>query len=459
MPSEADVFAALRHVQDPDLHRDIVSLGFIKDLKIAAGAVSFAIDLTTPACPVKDQLKAEAERHVKALPGVTSVDIRLIATPRPKAGPAAPILPGVRHLIAIASGKGGVGKSTTAAALAVALARAGATVGILDADVYGPSIPTMFAATERPAMNAKQQLVPLERAGIKLMSMGLLTEASTPVVWRGPIATQMVRQFLGAVDWGTLDYLLVDLPPGTGDIQLTLVQGAPLTGAVIVTTPQEVALGVAKRGLGIFGQTNVPILGLIENMSGFECPSCHTTTAIFKQGGGRAAAKELNLPFLGAVPLDPETVLAGDAGEPVVLRAPKSPAAQAFRTAAGELARQAAIATEGLAEAKAHPAKVEPAGPSGMRIVWDDGHESRYSYRALRLACPCAACVDEFTGEKRLDPASVPADVHALMTGTIGRYALNFRWSDGHDSGIYTYGRLRVLCECPACKASAAVAR
>ena len=456
MPSDADVLNALKAVQDPDLHRDIVSLGFVKDLKTSGGDVAFTIELTTPACPVKEQLKGEAEKRVRALSGVKTVSIQMTANVRGRPGPAAPILTGVKNLIAIASGKGGVGKSTTTTNLAAALARAGASVGILDADVYGPSIPTMFGATERPAMNDKQQMIPLQRQGIKLMSMGFLADASTPVIWRGPIATQLIRQFLGSVDWGILDYLLVDLPPGTGDVQLTLVQTAPLTGAVIVMTPQEVALGVAKRGLKLFQQTNVPILGVVENMSGFECPKCGETTAIFKQGGGKAAAKELGLPFLGSVPLDPETVLGGDAGEPVVTRSPEAPAARAFRQVAGELARQAAIVSAGMAEATSRPETIEPLGPAALKITWDDAHVSTYAYRSLRLACPCALCVDEWTGARRLDPASVPGDVHAVSSGTIGRYALNFRWSDGHDSGIYTYGRLRSLCECPACRKTAA---
>ncbi len=456
MPTEADVLDALRAVQDPDLHRDIVSLGFVKDLKVSGGGVSFTIELTTPACPVKDQLKAEAERRVRALPGVKTVSVAMTANVRGREGPPAPILTGVKHLIAIASGKGGVGKSTTSSNLAVALAATGASVGILDADLYGPSIPVMFGATGRPAMNAKQQIVPLASQGVKLMSMGLIADQNTPVIWRGPIATQMIRNFLGAVDWGILDYLLIDLPPGTGDVQLSLVQGAPLTGAVIVMTPQEVALGVAKRGLKLFEQTQVPILGVIENMSGFTCSHCGKTTAIFKQGGGKAAAQELGFPFLGSIPLDPEAVLGGDAGEPVVTRSPDSPAAKAFRAAAGELARQVAIVAAGMAEVKSRPQTIEPMGATGLRIVWDDGHVSTYGYRNLRLACPCAACIDEFTGEKRLDPKTVPADAHALTTGTIGRYALNFRWSDGHDSGIYTYARLRALCECPQCRGAAA---
>lgn len=459
MPTDADVLQALRAVQDPDLHRDIVSLGFVKNLKISGGRVAFTVELTTPACPVKDQLKAEAEKVVKALKGVTEVAVEMTADVRPRPGPPTAVLPGVRHLVAIASGKGGVGKSTTSANLAVALARTGARVGLMDADVYGPSIPGMFGATERPAMTPEQRLLPLERQGVKLVSMGLLMDEKTPVIWRGPIATQMIRNFLGAVEWGELDYLLVDLPPGTGDVQLSLVQGAPLTGAVIVTTPQEVALGVAKRGLKIFEQTNVPILGVVENMSGFVCTHCGTRTAIFKEGGGRVAARELGLAFLGAVPLDPETVLAGDSGEPVVTRRPDSPAGKAFRAVAGELVRQVAMAAAAQVQGAPKPAKIEPLGKTGMRITWDDGHVSPYGYRDLRLACPCAGCVDEFTGAKRLDPATVPADVHALTSGTVGRYALNIRWSDGHDGGIYTFARLRAMCACSACRGEAAAVR
>lgn len=238
---------------------------------------------------------------------------------------------GVRHIIAIASGKGGVGKSTVTTNLAIALRQMGATVGLLDADLYGPTQPGMLGTQgTRGKTNGNGLLVPTEKHGVKVVSIGLLTEEDSPMIWRAPMATQMIQQFLGNVQWGTLDYLLIDLPPGTGDVQLTLAQNARLTGTVIVTTPQEVAVGIAKKGLEMFRQLNIPILGIVENMSGFTCKHCEKETAIFKEGGGQTLAKKLGVPFLGAVPLDPEIMLSGDIGIPIFERAPKSHAAEAF---------------------------------------------------------------------------------------------------------------------------------
>jgi ATP-binding protein involved in chromosome partitioning len=424
-------------------------------MKIQDGTVALDIELTTPACPVKETMKGEATRAVAALPGVRSVSINMTAQVR--AASVAPSEGGmkrVKNAIAVASGKGGVGKSTVATNLALALARTGAKVGLMDADVYGPSVPTMLggAGAKLEVGDRQDSIRPVERHGIRFMSMGLLTGKDTPVIWRGPMATKLIQQFLGQVDWGDLDYLLIDLPPGTGDVQLTLTQSCPLSGAVIVTTPQDVAVGVTMRGLRMFEQVQVPILGIVENMSGFVCSHCGQTTHIFRQGGGRRAAQEFGVPFLGEIPLDAAIAEAGDAGRPIVARhdvassdgdAPGA-AAIAMLAIAGRLAQEISIVNEKTGAVRHHPAEAR-VSDGLVEIRWSDGHRSRYSNRDLRLACPCAVCVDEWTGEPRLEPEAVPHDVRALEIHPVGRYALQFSWSDGHASGIYSYDRLRSL--------------
>ncbi|HRK22039.1 MAG TPA: Mrp/NBP35 family ATP-binding protein, partial [Fimbriimonadaceae bacterium] len=267
-PTEPQVLDALRQVMDPDLHRDIVTLGFVKDMAIEGGRVSFKVELTTPACPVKDLLHAQARDVVLALPGVDEVDVEMTARVIARQIPKDDLLPGVKHCIAIASGKGGVGKSTVTVNLAVALAKEGAKVGILDADVYGPSIPLMMNCFDRPFTN-NEKIVPLERYGVKLMSLGLLLEEGQAVLWRGPMVAGTVKQLLEDVDWGELDYLFVDLPPGTGDAPMSLAQLAPLTGVVIVTTPHHVAANIAGKSVQLFERLGAPILGVVENMAGF----------------------------------------------------------------------------------------------------------------------------------------------------------------------------------------------
>lgn len=342
MVNVEQVLSALRAVQDPDLHRDVVSLGFVKDVAIDAGAVRFRLDLTTPACPVKDQLKAQAEQVVRALPGVRAVEVALSASVR-SPRPAGAVLPGVRNVVAVASGKGGVGKSTVAANLALALSAEGAAVGLLDADIYGPSMPTMFGTSARPQPAGEKSIHPVYAQGLKLMSIGFLIDPDQPMVWRGPMVHGALTQFLEQVEWGTLDYLVVDMPPGTGDAQLTLTQRAPLAGAVIVTTPQEVSLVDARKGLRMFEQVKVPVLGIVENMAYFACDGCGKEHDLFRRGGGRRTAETLGVPFLGEVPLEPAVAAAGDEGVPVVRRNPDSPAAVALRHVAREVARQLAV--------------------------------------------------------------------------------------------------------------------
>jgi len=317
---ESSILESLRIVRDPDLQRDIVSLGFVKDLRIQGKDVSFTIELTTPACPVREELKGAAIKAVRdSVEGVENVTVEMTSkVTRHENQQKTDVLPGVKNTIAVASGKGGVGKSTVAVNLAVALAKEGARVGLVDADIYGPSIPLMMGITGRPRMNG-QRLLPMEKWGVKVMSIGFLVDPMQAVIWRGPMASGAVKQFMSDVEWGELDYLVFDLPPGTGDIQLTLVQTIPLTGAVIVTTPQDISLADARKGFAMFGKVNVPVLGIIENMSYFICTHCGQRENIFDNGGGRRAAEELGVPFLGEIPIYTSIRVSGDTGKPIVM--------------------------------------------------------------------------------------------------------------------------------------------
>lgn len=337
-----EVLGALRSVMDPDLHRDIVTLGFVQDMNIDGGAVSFKIQLTTPACPVKDLLKQQAEDAVSALAGVHSVHIEMTAQVRERKTSPQDLIPGVKSCVAIASGKGGVGKSTVTVNLAIALAEKGAKVGLLDADVYGPSIPMMMGCNEQPRTQ-NNKILPLEKYGIKVMSLGFLLEEGQAVLWRGPMVAGTVKQLLEDVDWGELDYLLVDLPPGTGDAPMSLAQLAPLAGVVIVATPHHVAANIAGKAVQLFKRLETPILGVVENMAGFVCPNCNASTPIFSGLAGKELARRLQTPYLGSIPLDPVVSQAGDEGVPAVIAFPFRPQADAFRIVAGNLASQLSI--------------------------------------------------------------------------------------------------------------------
>jgi ATP-binding protein involved in chromosome partitioning len=345
--TEEQVTNALRTVNDPDLHKDLVTLRMIKDIVIDGSNVAFTVELTTPACPLKDKIEGDCRVAVGDIPGVGEIAINFTAAVRAtqSRGVQQIELPGVKNIIAVASGKGGVGKSTVAANLACALARLGASVGLMDADIYGPSIPLIMGVEDAEIQvdEKLEQLIPVERYGVRVISMGFLQQASAAVIWRGPMVSKAVQQFLRAVRWGEIDYLVVDLPPGTGDAQLTLSQAIPLTGAVVVMTPQDVAASVAVKAISMFRRLDVPILGIIENMSYFLCPTCNSRHDIFSHGGGRQAADALEVPFLGEIPLHQQIRTEADEGTPTVVISPDSPEAEAFMRIAEAVAQQVSI--------------------------------------------------------------------------------------------------------------------
>jgi ATP-binding protein involved in chromosome partitioning len=340
--SERDVLSALGKVQEPELHKDLVTLQMIRDLKIEGPKVSFTIVLTTPACPLKSRIEREAREAVEILPGVQSVEIHMDANVPSDGRPRGSLTLPVRNAIAVASGKGGVGKSTVAVNLAVVLARSGARVGLLDADIYGPNIPTMMGVSSLPAPK-ENKLVPAEAYGVKIMSIGFLVKPGQPLIWRGPMLHSAIRQFLSDVEWGELDYLVIDLPPGTGDAALSLAQSLPLSGGLIVTLPQQVSLDDAIRGLEMFRQLDVPIFGVVENMSYLELPD-GTRMDVFGSGGGERLAQQAGVPFIGAVPMDPSVRVGGDAGQPITVTHPQSAAARALEMIAMDLAAKISVA-------------------------------------------------------------------------------------------------------------------
>jgi len=391
------------------------------------------------------------------------------ASPEPSGGPKK--LPGITHIIAVGSGKGGVGKSTVSVNLAFALQQRGNRVGLVDADVLGPSIPVMLGLPigQPPAMAADGKIIPADRHGLKVMSMGMLTGDDKPAILRGPMVSKYLRLFIDTVQWGTLDYLILDLPPGTGDTQLTLAQSFPLSGAVIVTTPQEVSLKIARRGLRMFESVHVPILGIIENMSTFTCPHCQKNTDIFGHGGGEKMSREFGVPFLGTIPLNAQIVTSGDQGHPIVLEEPASLAARTYIAIAAELAgrleerKPTALQPftwtweTGEGEPAWARSAIESSGSHttaiGLRrrdartlsTLWEDGSETDVDVRDLRLACHCARCVEEMSGRALLDPKTVRPDVAPRTITSVGNYAITIDWNDGHNTGIYSFEQLRAL--------------
>jgi len=342
------VLTALKTVDDPDLHRDLVSLGMIKDLKVEGSKVSFAIELTTPSCPMKEVMKKECHEAVSKIEGVTDIDIAFTANTAAHQAATKPeqqMIPGVKNIIAVSSGKGGVGKSTVASNLAIALKQTGSKVGLMDADAYGPNIPMMMGVTQDPESDGTH-IFPPEAYGIKVMSVGLVAKGDTPVIWRGPMLHSVVKQFLFQVSWGELDYLVVDMPPGTGDVQLSLAQQTPLAGVVMVTTPQAVAQADVCRAIQMFRKVEVSVLGIIENMSYFLCPDNDKKYEIFGSGGGEKLAKEYDIPLMGKLAIDPRVAQGGDTGKPIVVSDPESLAAKEFVKLAGTVAQKISIANK-----------------------------------------------------------------------------------------------------------------
>ncbi|MCZ6613436.1 MAG: Mrp/NBP35 family ATP-binding protein [Thaumarchaeota archaeon] len=341
------IMAALSKVKEPELGRDLVTLGMIKDVSEDNGKVKFTLELTTPACPFVEEIESSARKAVESLEGVTSLEMKSThKVPSGKGSFQQDPLPGVKNMIAIASGKGGVGKSTVSVNLASALASLGAKVGLLDADIYGPNIPVMMGVIEKPSVVDKKMTPPVSY-DVKIMSLGFFYQDDTALVWRGPMVAGAIKQLLTDTVWGDLDYLIIDLPPGTGDASLTLAQVIPLSGVVIVTTPQDAALNIATKALAMFRKLKVPILGIVENMSYYVCPHCGSKDEPFGHGGGKEASKSLDVPFLGELPLEVETRIAGDEGKPIVLRDPSSPMAKAFMDLAKASAAQISISAIG----------------------------------------------------------------------------------------------------------------
>lgn len=447
MSRETDVLDSMRHIIDPDLGKDIVSLGFIKDLHIdASGRVAFKVELTTPACPVKERFKTACEEAVRRLPWVTGVNVTMTAQSRGSGNPLiarAPGLAQVRHIIAVSSCKGGVGKSTTAVNLAYSLAQLGAQVGLFDADVYGPSLPTLVAPAQKELFMRGELIAPLEYEGVRLMSFGFVPQGpgGGAAIMRGPMVTQVINQLLTTTDWGDLDYLVLDLPPGTGDIQLTLTQLIPITAAVIVTTPQQLSFVDVVKGIQMFDKLKVPTVAVVENMSYFLCPDNGKKYYLFGQGARAKLVEQFGIQNAFEIPLEPEISRLSDSGTPVVLAARDSAAARRYAEIAASVVREVAKLEHGGA---ARP-KVSFAADKGIQIALGTGEVLTCSPAAVRRACRCAHCIEEFSGKPLLDPASVPETIYPRSITPMGNYAVAIAWSDGHSSSIYPYELLLKL--------------
>jgi ATP-binding protein involved in chromosome partitioning len=352
-PERDALLGALRVVVDPDLKKDIVSLGFVKDVQIDGGRVSCTVELTTPACPVKEQLREQAIAALRGVPGVTEADVKMTAKVQSASMPETgkQPLPGVKNVIAVGAGKGGVGKTTVSVNLAIALARSGARVGILDGDIYGPNVPLMLGLQTQLEVGADKRIIPAEKHGIQVVSMAFLTSDDAPIIWRGPMLHGAVQQFFRDVAWDDLDYLIVDMPPGTGDVALSLSQTVPVVGSVVVTTPQKVSLADSRRAVRMYQKLNIPTLGMVENMSFFACSNCHHETDLFGHGGGEQLAKDMDVPFLGRLPIYQAIREGGDTGVPLVVAEPGSAASKAFFQLAERAAAQVSIAAHKAAMA------------------------------------------------------------------------------------------------------------
>lgn len=431
MITEKQVLDSMRHIIDPDLGRDIVSLGFIKKLRIDGGKVSFIVELTTPACPVKETFRQRCVEAVSAIPGVDFVDVTMGAMQRgSRNAPSMNTLEQVDAIIAVSACKGGVGKSTVAAQLARAMQREGLKVGLLDADIYGPSLPTLFNIKHPHVGIVDNMIQPVDSHGLKVMSLGFLLGES-PAVLRGPIVSGYTQQILRQTNWGKLDYLIIDMPPGTGDIQLTIVQQASLDGAIIVTTPQALSLVDVAKGILMFEKVSVPVLGIVENMCSFTCDDCGKVHYPF--GRSQSTLQErFGLPTLAELPILPGI---SDMADPAA-----GADLEGIRTMAENLHR--AVGKSRISAAQ----RPEVSAQDGtIRVRWSDGSETVLPAYDVRCACPCAVCVDETTGRPLLDPEAVPRDISVESMQHLGNYAVTFAWSDGHTTGIYAWEFLKAM--------------
>ncbi len=444
MDRKEEVLEKLRGITDPDLEKDIITLGSVKDLSITnTGSVSFTVLIATPGESTRDRIHAECEKALKSLPWVTAVHALVGAAPprreRPK--PLARKQPGlekVHTILAVSSCKGGVGKSTAAVNLAFTLARMGARVGIFDADVYGPSLPTMVAPPETGLYAKEEMIQPLEFEGVKLMSFGFVNtgpDGGGPAIMRGPMVTSVINQLLTTTEWGELDYLVIDFPPGTGDIQLTLTQLIPITAAIIVTTPQQLSFVDVVKGIKMFDKLKVPTIGVIENMSYFQCGKCGEKEYLFGQGARNKLVEQFGIQNSFEVPVVPAISRYGDSGVPIVLADPHSPVAEIFRNVAESVVEEL---TKIMTNAIKRPTlNIVP--ERGIVVTLADGREAIVNPAELRRRCRCAYCIEEFTGRALLDPKSVSDSIRPISIAPLGNYAVAVSWSDGHSSSIYPY--------------------
>jgi len=428
MIKKEEILKALAEIIDPDLKKDIVSLGFIKELVIDGSSVSFAIELTTPACPVKNQFKMAAEKLVGELNGVEKVHVSMTSRNNRNTG-SDNGLKGVKQIIAVASAKGGVGKSTVAATLACELRNQGYKTGLLDTDLFGPSVPTLFNISHPEIFQRDNMMIPLEKDGLKLMSFGFLM-GDAPAIMRGPMVSGYMQQILLQVSWGDLDYLIIDMPPGTGDIQLTLSQTIQVDGAVIVTTRAALSLVDVARGILMFEKVGVPMLGVVENMSHFICDNCDKEHFIF--GEAKAPGERFGLDTLARIPLEPsrgrnmEQYKTNDLNKSLI---------ENIARALGRVTAEKITPPEVVQE------------KDTVLFKWQNGDQWNINAVHLRSSCRCALCVDEYSGEKILKDEDIPGDIHIESTSPLGNYALAISWSDGHSSGIFPYKQLKELAE------------
>jgi ATP-binding protein involved in chromosome partitioning len=433
MPNESDILECLKSIIDPDFQRDIVSLGFVKQLKVKGANVSFDIELTTPACPHADQFRERATQAVVALDGVSQVHVRMTSRPRPERKLAEGSgLKGIGCMLAVSSCKGGVGKSTVAAMLACSLAERGHAVGLLDADIFGPSVPSLFNEHDS-GVEADQNgyIQPREVNGLKLMSFGFMA-GDKPAVMRGPMVANFIQQMLHNVNWGNLDYLIIDMPPGTGDIQLTISQTAQIDASVIVTTPHQLSLADVRKGILMFDKVNVPVIGVIENMAYFVCASCDERHEIFGPPASQQLMDRFGIPTLAQLPIT--TSMSASLQE-------------ITRTPYASDATDSVMRALGTQTLKHQPRPEVMCNETIITLLWPDSTTHSVLNRDLRLACQCALCIDEMSRQPILDPDTIPPDIHATNITPIGNYAIAIDWSDGHNTGFFPYSQIRTLAE------------